>query len=213
MTKGYSQFKEFINKVHYNIDPDINIKKIEDEVIGDIPEQTLPNQFYYVVNNHTRTIVHVSDRITELTGYSPEEWTYEHILDCIHPDDKPFVDKSLYACFRLSMSPVINRPVTDALVLNYRMRHKQGHYIHILRHGYCTSMDRDNRMIHNTSMCMVITDFKHDNRQTMMLKEGNKILVELYSDCPDNIRWDLLSAREQQIVELLCDSKTSEEIG
>lgn len=199
--------------VKYEIDPNYDIEKIETEIIKQVPKQTLPNQFYYVINNLTQQCIFVSNSITTLTGYEPEEWTYENILSWIHPDDKAFVDKALYACFKYSMSSVYNKPIQDALVLNYRIKHKNGHYIHIMRNGYCTSMDKDNRMIHNTSMCMVISDFKHDNHQAMILKEGDKILVELHSNKHNAINWKLLSKREQEIVKLLCDNKTSEKIA
>lgn len=213
MDKNFSKFKEFIADMEFNINPEQDIESIEVKIIQQIPEHTLPNQFYYVINNYTKECVYVSDSITELTGYTCAEWAYSLILDSIHPDDKPFIDKALYACFKLCMSPVIKQPVNDALILNYRVRHKEGHYIHILRNGYCTSMDSNNKMIHNTSMCMVISDFKHDNRQSMVLKEGNKVLVELRSDDQESINWNILSKREKEIVKLLYNNRTSNQIA
>ncbi len=213
MDKTFPKFKKFIVDVEFSIDPEQDTERIEAKIIQKLPEQTLPNQFYYVINNDTKECTYVSDSITEVTGYTPAEWTYQLILDCIHPDDKPFIDKVLYACFKLCMSPVLNKPIKDAIIVNYRIRHKDGHYIHILRNGYCSSMDCNNKMIHNTSMCMDISNFKHDNRQSMMLKDSQKILVELHSDHQDSLNWQILSKREKEIVRLLCNNKTSEQIG
>ncbi len=213
MDKSFTKLKEIIDDVEFNIDPDQDIKNIETKIIQEIPNKTLPNQFYYVVNHYTKECIYVSDDITDITGYTREEWTYPLILDHIHPDDKPFIDKALHACFKLCMSPVINLPVQDALIVNYRIKHKAGHYIHILRNGYCSNMDVNNKMTHNTSMCMVISDFKTDNTQSMFLKEGNRIIVEHHSDNQDSMNWQILSKREREIAELLCNNKTSEQIS
>ena len=213
MDKSFPKFKEFIDEVEFNIDPEQDTEKIEAEIIQQIPEHTLPNQFYYAINNDTKKCIYVSDSITEVTGYTPVEWTYQLILDCIHPDDKSFIDKVLYACFKICMSPVLNEPIKDAIVVNYRIRHKEGHYIHVLRNGYCSSMDYNNKMTHNTSICLDISNLKHDNKQSMLIKEGNKVLVELHNDNPDDIAWQILSKREKEIVRLLCNNKTSEQIS
>jgi DNA-binding CsgD family transcriptional regulator len=213
MNKNFAKFNKFMADVELTIDPEQDLKKIEAKIIQQIPQQTLPNQFYYVINNSTRECIYISDSITDLTGYTPDEWTYKLILDIIHPDDQPFIDKALTICFKLCMSDVINLPVKDALIVNYRIRHKNGHYIHILRNGYCSHMDANNKMTHNTSMCMIIDDFKNDNKQSMFIKEGNKILYELHSDNQESINWNGLSKREREIVELLCKNKTSKQVG
>ena len=211
MDEDFAKFKALMDNIKFNINPNQDIKAIEAKIIQKIPQQTLPNQFYYVINNQTKECIYVSDSITDVTGYTPDEWTYKCILEYIHPNDKPFIDRALYACFKYCMSPVINLPITDAMTVNYRIKHKDGHYIHILRNGYCTSMDTDNRMVHNTSMCMDISDIKHNNTQSMILQDREKVVVELHSY--DYINWAVLSNREQEIVELLCNNKTSEQIG
>lgn len=213
MVKGLDKFTTFIADVEFNVSSEQNIEEIEHQIIRQIPEYTLPNQFYYVINNVSKECVYVSENITDLTGYLPEEWTYQHICESIHLDDKPFVDKALYACFKLNMSPVKYRPVKDAMVINYRVTHKNGYYMHILRNGYCSSMDADNNMMHNTSMCMIISDFKRDTKQSMFLKEGNKVIVELHSNNQKGINWDILSKREKEITKLLCEKMTSEHIS
>ncbi len=213
MNKDFAEFNEFISGVEFTIDPEQDMENREANMIQEIPKLTLPNQFYYVLNHLTKACIYVSDSLTELTGYLPQEWTYSQVFDNIHPDDKPFIDKALYACFKLGMSPTINPPIKDAIVVNYRIKHKAGHYIHILRNGYCSNMDTNNKMTHNTSMCMIINDFKSDNKQSMVVKQGNKVFAELHSDNQDSINWQILSKREREIAELLCNNKTSEQIS
>ena len=213
MDKSFPKFKEFIDEVEFNIDSEQDTEKIEAEIIQQTPKQTLPNQFYYILNHLTKKCIYISDSLTELTGYLSEEWTYNHVFDCIHPDDKPFIDKALCACFKLGMSPITSRPIKDAIIVNYRIKHKAGHYIHILRNGYCSNMDANNKMTHNVSMCMIINNFKHDNKQSMLIKQGNKIFAEFHSDKQESINWQILSKREREIAELLCNNKTSEQIS
>ena len=51
--------------VELTIDPEQDLKKIEAKIIQQIPQQTLPNQFYYVINNSTRECIYISDSITD----------------------------------------------------------------------------------------------------------------------------------------------------
>lgn len=212
MSSSYKGFYRVIATVKHELGSEDEAKKVEQQVIDQLPKDTLPHQFYYVINNATRECVYVSKSAERLTGYAPEEFTYDLVLENIHPEDKSFIDRSLLTCFQYCNSGRKMRPVSDALTINYRFRHKEGHYIHILRNAYCSSLDKKRNMIHNTSMCMVITEFKSDNKQKMMLTEGSKLLMELSSD-ESNENWEKLSKREREIVELLCINKTSKEIA
>ena len=213
MDEGLPKFKAYISSVDYNINLAQGMDEITAKIIAKIPSQTLLNQFYYVVNNNTMECVYVSESIKELTGYTCEEWTYDLFLNIVHPDDQAFLENAMLASFKLKFITRLERSVLDSMIINYRIKHKKGHYIHILRVGYCSSVDKDNRMLHNTSMCMVITDFKHDNQQSMIIKQGNKVFAELHSNNPLDIDWKVLSKREKEVVELLCENKTSDTIA
>ncbi|MCW3806275.1 hypothetical protein [Plebeiibacterium marinum] len=65
MRKDYKKFSEFIDSVTFTFDPEMDVGEIERKIKSQIPEHTLPNQFYYITNNYTREIIYVSESITE----------------------------------------------------------------------------------------------------------------------------------------------------
>ncbi len=175
-------------------------------------KKLLPNQFYYIVDVVNTKIIYTSRQITNILGYSAEEWNTDILFKSIHPDDFWFVSKAIEAGYIAGQNPEFKISWNSSLVVNYRIRHRKGHYIHLLRYATPIKNDRQEKMVYNQSLCTDISDLKTDNSMTCKLYKGGKVIFEMDSN-EDEIDLSILTKREKEIVEHINKNLTSEEIA
>jgi diguanylate cyclase (GGDEF)-like protein/PAS domain S-box-containing protein len=78
--------------------------------------ENLPGTVYMCLNNERWTMLYISDRIKDLTGYSKEDFLHDRIsfADLYHPDDR----SRIYSTTEEAAS----------FHLEYRIRHRHGHW-------------------------------------------------------------------------------------
>ena len=84
-------------------------------------------------------------------GYTPEEFTFERIMHSYHPDD----EERLYRIISAAVLYCISHDLNDegfSMLLVYRVRHRNGHYIKVLRHSTIFQLAGDGHMISNLSL-------------------------------------------------------------
>lgn len=181
---------------------------------------TLGTEYFYLVNLVEPSIIYVSDNMTSILGYTREEFTFEKLLESIHPEDREkfikfsvlmveFARKSMRGQYRFDFTAQID----------YRQQRKNGTYIRILRQTGIYKLDETGQMTHNIAMCTNISSIKKTNNVEAAIYKGTepiegfeeieKYIKEEIEDKLDNI----LTKTELQIIKLLSEGKTSKQIA
>lgn len=93
--------------------------------------------------------------ITKFLGYKPEEFTFTHVISLIHPHDYDMVTRLLRASLRFASENNVSRDL--GYFVTYRIKHKDGNYIKILRQSNVFDADENGKIISNVSMITDIT--------------------------------------------------------
>lgn len=91
--------------------------------------------------------------IKQFLGYKPEEFTFSHVISLIHPHDCDMVTRLLRASLQYASENDMSKGL--GYFVTYRIKHKDGSYIKILRQSNVFDADENGKIISNVSM---ITD-------------------------------------------------------
>lgn len=91
--------------------------------------------------------------ISQFLGYKPDEFTFAHVISLIHPHDYDMVTRLLRASLQFASENDVS--VELGYFVTYRIKHKNGTYIKILRQSNVFDADENGKIISNIS---VITD-------------------------------------------------------
>lgn len=121
----------------------------------------------------------INEQILNYLGYTYDEFIDSInglIMNCIHPDDRDYVEEVLKQSFEKG----------DTYEVQYRMRKKDGNYIWILDRG--KRIDTGNGRMGIISLCLDITDMiqlqKKQEKTAEVLRIKNKKLEEITSNVP-----------------------------
>ena len=172
--------------------------------------------FYYLIfNPPLNAIEFTSGNVRNVLGYDTEEFTSDLVLKNIHPDDLPyFVDfETAVVDFKKQLPP--EKLMNYKTRYNYRLRKKNGDYLHILQQSVTIQHDKDGAVLRNFIVHTDISHLKQDNR--MMLSfiglEGEPSYIDVQPRARFSKSKEMLSKREKEILCLLSQHYTSEEIA
>lgn len=172
----------------------------------------------YLLDYQTQTYWYVSEEVKNLMGYTAEEvmqnghpWT----LGQLHPDDLKEFTGSVFEEF-VSYSHSLSREQLEntRFSVNYRFKHKEGHYVQFLDNHIIIDMDESNNPILILGIVTDITPHKKDSRVVFSISEynssnGSNELISTKS-FPKSIEF---TKREKEIIVLLGDGNSSKEIA
>lgn len=120
-----------------------------------------------------KNIVERTDGITRILGYSPEEIdpSAEWWFNICHPGDQERIQKRLN----------VNWITDDRWTAEYRVRHKDGYYIHVLDQGLIAKRDQDGNPIRVVGSTTDISDKKQAEQN---FKEQKLFLQNLTDNVP-----------------------------
>lgn len=174
---------------------------------------------YLVANVHTYRYEYVGKGQALLKGYDNEVVSREGVrfqLAHIHPEDGEYIIKQAYPCFDKVLSTIPVEERKDILMQNnYRFRHKEGHYIHLMEQIWTMKADEEGNhqlmLIHVYELPM-IRPFRINTRVKKLLPDQTYEI--LYSSkYPEEEQAVPLSAREMEVLSLLAEGYTSEQIA
>jgi len=153
--------------------------------------------------------------ITNLLGYTPEEFTLELFLENIHPDDI-----RNYLNFEATITEFWKNLPTEKVMkyktrYDFRMRCKNNEYKRLLQQVIPIQSDEDGAVLRTFVVFTDITHLKQNNKMVLSLigLEGEASYIDIdpiHSLTPYS---DMLSRRERQIFQLLARNHTSKEIA
>lgn len=170
--------------------------------------------YYYIFNVKESKFEFVSNEITNVLGYKPDEVDVPFLLSHIHPDDQPwflnFENTTVEFFSTLSPEQITNYKVR----YDYRIQNKSGKYIRILQQ-VVTIQNAGSKVLKTFGVHTDISHIKEEGLPVLSFigLNGNPSYIgvkvkDVFS--PDAID---LTRREQQVLGLLIEGKKSEEIS
>ncbi|RZL14728.1 MAG: hypothetical protein EOO62_04660, partial [Hymenobacter sp.] len=146
------------------------------------------SQFLVVFELWRQQCCYSSPSIAGLLGYEADELSLSLFYTAIHPDDLPAVMRaSALASEFLQLHSLVPAaggaaPVAPCFSVDYRLRCRAGHYLHVLRQNYIIAQDAVGHPLATASLFTDITAHK------------NTVDVRFSLDHPDFANW--LAARK-----------------
>ncbi len=169
--------------------------------------------YYFLFNIRDLVFEQVSPEITAVLGWAPEEVDVPFFMSLIHPDDQPwFLNFENKATEFIATVPA-DRVMNYKIRFDYRIRKKSGDYIRIL-HQVIAVDCKDNAVIRSFGIHTDITHLKPEGKPMLSFigLNGEPSYIDVSAKNVFGQR-PMLSRREQEVLALLVDGKTSEEIG
>ena len=173
------------------------------------------SQFLVVFEVWQQQCCYSSPGTTRLLGYAPEQLSLELFYQAIHPHDLGAVMRASEVAseFMQQCGPLPGAAATapPCFSIDYRLRCKAGHYLHVLRQNFILAQDGEGHPLATASLFTDITAHKSTED------------VRFSLDHPDFATWlaarkgkrdeDELSDREQEILRLILAGETNAAIA
>jgi len=127
--------------------------------------ENVPGVIYLCNNDERYTMQFLSERVMDLTGYPREQFLADQVsfVDLYHPDDAP----------RIVSHVEVALQKRQPYVLEYRIRHRDGHWVWIHEIGLGV-FNEDDRLQFLEGFLLDITERKAaERRQTLLMRELN----------------------------------------
>lgn len=171
--------------------------------------------YYFVFNPSIQTIEFTSDSVENVLEILPQMFTLEYILNNIHPDDlNRMADfETAVVAFKKELPP--EKIMKYKTRYNYRLRSKNGTYLHMLQQSITVQVDDDGKILRNLAFhtdISEISDFKEmklafiglDNEPSF---EGIQPLIKFSKSK------ELFSKRELEVLKFVVQGMNSHTIA
>lgn len=173
--------------------------------------------YYYILNIPRVEMEFISDSICTVLGLQhPGEFSAEYIFNMIHPDDRPrFIDyEQRVTDFFIKLPP--EKVLKYKVSYDYRLRKPDGKYIWILMQTVTIQTDETGAVLRVLGVQTNITHLKKDDSPSglsFLGLEGEPSFYNVDVAGPVlRISQSLFTLREQEILQLMLEGKSSAEI-
>lgn len=175
------------------------------------------NYYYYILNIASLEMEYVSDKIKNVMGIEPEDFSPEYIFENMHPEDKPrfAAHEQKVTEFFHSLPP--EKVMKYKVSYDYRLRSADGSYKWILMQTVTIQTNDEGSVIRVVGVQTDITHLKTDNTSSglsFLGLEGEpsfyNVPVNSMIFIPSN---DLFSLREKEVLRLVLSGKNTKEIA
>jgi len=171
--------------------------------------------YYMIFNPPEMKIEYASESITNLTGYSPQEFTLELLMEIIHPEDLPnFINfEATVTQFWRDLAP--EQVMKYKSRYDYRIRKKDKTFIRILQQIVTIQSDSDGAVLRTFVVHTDISHLKPSNRMVLSFigLDGEPSYIDIQPVQKLTRHEDILTRRENEILKLLAQNLTSKEIA
>jgi DNA-binding CsgD family transcriptional regulator len=171
--------------------------------------------YYYIFNVKEAGFDFVSQEITHVLGYASEEIDVPFLINIIHPEDQPwflnFENKVMEFFSTLSQEQIPNYKVR----YDYRIKKKNGEYIRILQQVVTIQYNNDNPVLRTFGVHTDISHLKQNGTPVLSFigLNGEPSYLDIDVKKKISTRVSGLTPREHEILYLLAEGKSSEEIS
>lgn len=197
----YNQYTEFSTET--------DKEEIRDSLI--LFEKVFPGNIFLLCSmSHPDHELVVGGHCEIVCGYSSEQFkkmSISEYLQLIHEDDLSSVEQ----CFKFINKSEPYDPETHRFVMNYRILHKDGHYIH-LHDEKIALKTKNNRYVYFSMLRNITSDEKFYQVKLTIFRQTKAGIVKL---CTYNPRQEesLITARQNDIIGLIVKGYSNQEIA
>lgn len=198
------------SKPNKNLDLELQLYKKMLELVQ------VGTSYYFVFVPPLNMIERVSPSITDVLGWEQHNFTLDHFVKSIHPDDLPtFVEfEKKVVEFKMKLSP--DKLLKYKSRYNYRIQKSDGTYLPILQQSITIQTNEEGAVIRNFIIHTDISEYKTDTMMKLSFVglEGEPSFLEI-AHSPFRLKENemQLTDREAQILLLLSQNYNSNEIA
>jgi diguanylate cyclase (GGDEF)-like protein/PAS domain S-box-containing protein len=114
------------------------------------------------------------ERLRAMLGFLPDEQEFDNSLftELLHPDDRPMLAERL---------PPVLKGEVPRLLLEHRLRHKDGHWVHLMARGQVVARDAAGRALRMTGTDV---DRSEQKRLELAVQQSQALLQNLTDQVP-----------------------------
>lgn len=172
--------------------------------------------YYWLLNTRTAQIEMMSDEVTAVLGYQPNEMTFPFMLSLVHPEDTPYILNFENALsFFFSGLPFEKRFVYK-IQYDFRMQRHDGRYVRILNQMLMVGFNTADNCIRTFGIQSDISHLKTENKPVLSF-------ICIDNSSPSYLDIDVkqvykpvksfFTAREKEILLLMLNGNVSKEIS
>ena len=170
-----------------------------------------PGQFLYIIDMANQELAYHRN-MDQMLGYPASQIDLSLLYTLFHPDDAPkviWLTKSTLDFVYRHYSP---EAFQTNLLVDYRIRKKDGTYMRILRQSTVYDTDDDGRIVATLSLCTDITQIKPVGEVKWQVT-GMKNVGDFQAEGISSADRFNFSNREKEIIKLVATGKSSETIS
>lgn len=167
--------------------------------------------YMFVFSPPLGTIEQLTSSMKNTLGYNPADFSIKLLLNNIHPDDLPtFVDFENEIVRFKSKLPV-EKLTKYKSQYTYRLKKRNGEYIHILQQSLTIQYDEDGAVLRNLIMHTDISEFKSNSEMKLSFigLEGEPSFIDVNVPKLLTLESSILTTREKEILQLLAQNKST----
>jgi len=170
---------------------------------------------YFIFSPPEMRMEYTNPSISDLTGYTPEEFTLERFLEIIHPDDL-----STYLNFEATITDFWKN-LPPEKVFNYKTRYdfrircKDGQYKRLLQQVAVIQSDEHGAVLRTFVIFTDISHLKQTNKMVLSIigMQGEPSYIDIQPVGKPIPHKSILTKREMQIFQLLIEEHQTGEIA
>lgn len=174
-------------------------------------------EFYYFIFYPSKSYLeYVSENVKSVLGYTQEEFTTDTFLENIHPDDAAYFVEFEKRVVAFKMNLPADKLMKYKSQYIYRLKRADGTYIPILQQSVTIQCDEDGAVLRNLVIHTDISTLKPSLIQPTLSfigLEGEPSFYNAQEEKKLVSEKPLLSKREQEVLALLAQNKTTTEIS
>ncbi|GAB2530822.1 LuxR C-terminal-related transcriptional regulator [Rufibacter soli] len=176
----------------------------------------LGDYYYFIFNNLEASIEYVSENMSTILGYQPEEFTVPFMVEKIHPEDRPFFlnFEATKVDFFKQMAP--EKCLKYKVRYDYRLQHADGNYLRILQQSVCAQVGEEAHLpLRALGMHTDITHLKLEGKPMLSFigMEGEPSYIDVKPKQAFSPQKEVLSKREKEVLGMVIDGKPSRKIS
>ncbi len=171
--------------------------------------------FCMIFNPAVTAFEYCSAAVQSVLGYTNLEFTPQLFFSLLHPEDAIHYVQFESKITEFFMALPVEKVMKYKTRYDFRVQHKSGHYVRILQQVVTINMAVDGAVIHTFVVFTDITHLKTSTQMSLSLigLEGEPSYIDAHKQLNEIVRPQPLSKREKQVLALLAQNKTSEEIA
>lgn len=171
--------------------------------------------FYMIFNPSQTDIEYCNAGVEKVLGYTPEEFTPQLFFSRLHPDDaKNYVDyEAVLTDFFLSLPA--EKVMLYKTRFDFRVKRSDGQYIRIMQQAVAIQTAEDGSIIRTLVVFTDISRLKQSDHMRLSLigLQGEPSYLDAHLGISKKEVSKVLSPREKEVLSLLSQNKTSDEIA